>query len=384
MPRALVLAEFPTLGGGEHSFLAAAPHLQAAGFELTFAAPGGGPLERAVRGAGLGFRSFPGPDLLARRAPLDERRAGLEEMLRAERPDLLVANSLSMGRLSGPVCVGQRLPSVAHLRDIVRLSARAVADLNQQRRLLAVSVAVRTYHVQQGLDPARLVTAYNGVDRARFCPRPATGGWARRLGIPPTAPLVATIGQIILRKGWDILAAAIVELAPHWPDVHWLFVGRRHSEKAETRAYEAGVRATLAPHSARGRVFFVDEVADVAGLFPELTLYVHPARQEPLGRVLLEAAACGVPVVATDVGGTHEIFGHDSRAATLVPPHDPSALAAAIDGRLWQLAAPKNRGDTPSHPVIAEPAESTPRFDVRHTAAKWIECYRAALREMPV
>ena len=57
---------------------------------------------------------------------------------------------------------------------------------------------------------------------------------------------------------------------------------------------------------------------------------MHPARQEPLGRVLLEAAAAGVAVVATDVGGTPEIFPPDSESARLVPPDDAAALAAAM------------------------------------------------------
>jgi len=70
---------------------------------------------------------------------------------------------------------------------------------------------------------------------------------------------------------------------------------------------------------------------DVDRLLEELTLLVHPARQEPLGRVLLEAAACGVAVVATDVGGTREIFPEGAGAARLVPPDDPAAMAAAME-----------------------------------------------------
>ena len=60
---------------------------------------------------------------------------------------------------------------------------------------------------------------------------------------------------------------------------------------------------------------------------------VHPARQEPLGRVLLEAAAAGLAIVATDVGGTREIFPPHCEAACLVPPDDVQAISAAI-GRL--------------------------------------------------
>ena len=56
---------------------------------------------------------------------------------------------------------------------------------------------------------------------------------------------------------------------------------------------------------------------------------VHPANQEPFGRVLLEASAAGVPIIATNVGGTSEIV-LDSITGRLIPPKDPIALAKAV------------------------------------------------------
>ena len=61
----------------------------------------------------------------------------------------------------------------------------------------------------------------------------------------------------------------------------------------------------------------------------EFDLLIHHARQEPLGRVLLEAAASGVPIIATRVGGTAEILS-DGESARLIPPDNPHALAEAI------------------------------------------------------
>jgi glycosyltransferase involved in cell wall biosynthesis len=84
----------------------------------------------------------------------------------------------------------------------------------------------------------------------------------------------------------------------------------------------------------RGHVHFLGVRGDVERLLNEFTLLAHPARQEPLGRVLLEAAAAGVPVVATDVGGTREIFPPEAASACLVSTDDSGALAAAIGGLL--------------------------------------------------
>jgi glycosyltransferase involved in cell wall biosynthesis len=64
-------------------------------------------------------------------------------------------------------------------------------------------------------------------------------------------------------------------------------------------------------------------------LLNELDLLVHPAKQEPLGRVLLEAAAAGLPIIATHVGGTSEIL-QDGASARLIPPGDAESLAVAI------------------------------------------------------
>jgi len=77
------------------------------------------------------------------------------------------------------------------------------------------------------------------------------------------------------------------------------------------------------------RVFTLGFREDVPALLNEVDLLVHAAHQEPLGRVLLEAAACGQAIVATDVGGTGEILT-DRMSAMLVPPDDLDALVGAI------------------------------------------------------
>ncbi len=107
-----------------------------------------------------------------------------------------------------------------------------------------------------------------------------------------------------------------------------MLVGARYSEKNEAFRFESELRQRCASGTLAGRVHFLGVRADVARILNELTLLAHPARQEPLGRVLLEAAASGVPIVATGVGGTREIF--PPGAAHIVPAEEPAALAASI------------------------------------------------------
>jgi glycosyltransferase involved in cell wall biosynthesis len=346
MSRLLLLCEYAVLHGAEESMLSTLDAVASSGFVVSVAAPPEGPLADALRGRDIEVLPFRVHDASGVRRPQDELREELAELLRRRRPDLLHANSLSMGRLSGPVAVELAVPSLAHLRDIVRLSRQAVADLNCHRRLLAVSEATRTFHLAGGLSVEKTHVLHNGVDLTRFRPRPRSGYLNRELGLPAEARLVGAIGQISLRKGPDVLAQAATILATETTNLHWILVGGRTSEKDESRRLEADLRAAAAGPLA-GRLHLLESRHDVAELLGELTLLVHPSRQEPLGRVLLEAAAAGLPVVATDVGGTREIFPPESHSARLVPSDDPQALAegvrellddSSLRGRLAQAA----------------------------------------------
>ncbi len=332
MTSVLILCEYAALNGGERSMLSTLDGVARAGYEIRVAAPAVGPLADALQSHGVEAVSFESSYPDGSRLTIEERRGRLAEILRIHCPALVHANSLAMGRLAGPVAAELGVPSISHLRDIVALSRQAVANLNCHDRLLAVSDATRRYHIAQGLAEDKTCVLYNGVDAQQFRPSTPTGYLHDALGLSHDLPLLATIGQISLRKGPDIAMAALSSLADNIPFA-WLIVGQRHSDKDETRRLEDELL-----HAARdqlaGRLFFLGTRDDVNRILPELTLLIHPARQEPLGRVLLEAAAAGRAIVATDVGGTSEIFPPESDAAVLVPPDDPARMARAIDDLL--------------------------------------------------
>lgn len=371
MSRVAVLCEFATLNGGEHSLLSVLPHV-AASYEVVVIAPPAGPLVEALARLGIPHLPFDANDANGRRLSQAALRAALRALLARLQCDLLHANSLAMGRLSGPVAAELRLRSVAHLRDIVGLSAQAVADLNRHRRLLAVSHATRRHHVAQGLDEQRVQVLYNGVDLSAFSPRPRTGRLHAELGLPAGAMLVGNIGQLIGRKGQDVLLAAAARLRDALPTLHFVLVGARYSRKAEAEAYEARLHEQAAAAGMQHRLHFLGVRGDVPELLNELDLLAHTARQEPLGRVLLEAAASGLPIIASDVGGTREIFPPECGAARLVPPGDAALLAEAIA----QLAL--SRGERDSLAVAAR-RRAEQQFDSRQAAAALIAHYQAVL-----
>jgi glycosyltransferase involved in cell wall biosynthesis len=88
-------------------------------------------------------------------------------------------------------------------------------------------------------------------------------------------------------------------------------------------------------------VIFTGFRPDVPSLLPGLTISVLPSHSEGLSNALLESMAAGVPVVATDVGGTAEALGHEE-TGLLIPAKQPQAIAAAV-GRLLRSPALANR-----------------------------------------
>jgi glycosyltransferase involved in cell wall biosynthesis len=277
-----------------------------------------------------------------------------------------------MSRLSGPVAAELQVSSIGHLRDILRVSAPAIAALERHGRLLAVSHATRDWYLAAGLDGDKTHVLYNGVDLRRFCPRHRTGFLHRELGLPSGVPIVGAIGQIGMRKGLHVLVTAARYVVERDPDVHFVVVGKRYSQKPEAVDYEADLTGATSRPPLAGRVHFLGVREDVPFLLNEFTILAHAARQEPLGRVLLEAAASGTPVVATDVGGTAEIFPAASAAAVLVPADDPQSLALAIV-RLRRDRQMRERMGK----LARRRAEEA--FDARVAALKLASHYRGAL-----
>jgi glycosyltransferase involved in cell wall biosynthesis len=382
MPRLLLICEYPTISGGEQSMLATLGGVRSAGYDVRVACPPAGPLANALRQRDVPVVPFSVVDANHRRLVQRKLRELLRTLIAGERPELVHANSLSMSRLAGPVTESLRLPSIGHLRDIVRLSRTAVSDVNRQQRLLAVSHATREFHVRAGVDAAITHVLHNGVCLREFRPRPNTGWLHDELGLPRHARLVATIGQIGVRKGLDLLLRAAQTVVTACTDVFFLIFGERQSGKTEAIAFERQLRRTAAAGPLAGRVLFLGRRDNVAAIFNELTLLVHPARQEPFGRVLLEAAGSAVGVVATDVGGTREVFGADrspaiarQHGAILVPPEDDSALAKAV---LQILQSP----DSAAHLGAAARRWAERSLDVRGTVRQLLAHYDAVLPRM--
>ncbi len=329
--RIAIVFEFSTLNGGERSMMAVLDWIKTndPSFESVAIGPGIGRLADALRERQIPLHDWSLNDPSGVRRPAEEIENSLRLLIKSIKPDLVHANSLAMGRLLGRVAAYLDMPTTGHLRDIIKLSATAIGDLNRNRKLVAVSEATRNFHVGQGLDERRIVVVRNGINLDQFQPRYRTGWLHAELGLNRESVLIACIGQIGLRKGQDILAAAAPEILKQVPTVHFLLIGERTSQKAESIEFEQTIRRRFEEAGLTDHLHLLGSREDVAEILSEIDLLVHPANQEPFGRVLLEASAAGVPIVATDVGGTPEIV-LDGVTGHLVPPKDPIALTEAV------------------------------------------------------
>ena len=374
MTRVLILCEYGSLNGGERSLLSVLDGLCESGFELLIAGPVTGALADATAAAqGVSYVPIQLHDHRGRRLELSICRQRLHTVISASEAELVHANSLSTSRLAGPVTADLGLASVGHLRDIINVSAAVIADLNRHTRLLAVSQATRRHYADAGLEAAKTHVCYNGVDLQWFQPRQSDGSLHAELGLPARCPLVGAVGQIGMRKGLHQLAEAARMVVSAVPDVHFAVVGGRYSQKDEALEYERQLMRYTSTPPLEGRFHFLGVRDDVHHLLNEFTILAHAARQEPLGRVLLEAAACATPVVATNVGGTCEIFPPETSSALVVPPDDAQKMAEAMITLL---------GDTELRQGIGAAARQriVQAFDARQSAAALAAHYREALR----
>ncbi len=353
MTRVVYLCEFPSINGGENSQLSFLQSVREQ-IEPIFLCPPSGQLAARLDDLSIERHEFSLWTEDGTRKDPHRISAELLAMLHAVQPELVHANSLSMSRILGRVAPDLECPAVGHVRDILKVSSRVIADLAQLNLCLAVSDATRDWYVSLGLPQDRIVKVYNGIDPQAFC-LPANQQRPRlreSLGVPSDGIVIGGVGQIGLRKAWHLLLDAVeILMSPRheFPEIHVVLAGQRHSQKEESIAYEQALLARAQAGMLAGRLHLVGYWQPMAQFLEQIDLLAHPAYQEPLGRVLLEAAAVGTPVVATDVGGTREIFGEHS--ARLVQSGCAEAFAAGLADLLLDPSAATARANEASQRV---------------------------------
>lgn len=193
--------------------------------------------------------------------------------------------------------------------------------LRDARAVVAVSAALGDKAVELGVPGERVHVIYNGVDAELF--RPGDRASARRmLGLPESGPLILYAGNLKPGKGCVDLLEAFASATGMPADVRLAFVGEGPARPTlARRLVEAGLEGRVLLAGARPH-------AELSRWMQAADLLCLPSHAEGVPNVVLEAMSCGLPVVATRVGGIPEVL--PAQAGAMVPPRDVPALARAL------------------------------------------------------
>lgn len=299
-------------GGAERHALQLMKGLRARGHEALYAGPMKGWLGQQLRAEGFGGIDLPLSGLYdlpsVVRLALYARRVGAD----------LIHGHLTRGAwYAGLAARLAGLPNVATAH-----SDNAGKHFGRADRIIAVSQAVADFLVREGYEPARIRMVHHGIaDLAARLPAGAREATRRSLGLAVDEPALLMAARIVPAKGHDTALQALARLG----DRPWtlLMAGDHHGDlgpQTQALAQELGLA---------GRVRFLGLREDVPALMAASDVLLAPSRREALSLTLLEASACGLPIVATRVGGIGEVV-EEGASGFLVAPDDPPALAAAI------------------------------------------------------
>lgn len=164
----------------------------------------------------------------------------------------------------------------------------------------------------------------NGVDLKRFKQRPEVRSQVRaELSIDDDTVVVGAVGRLVREKGYLELFEAWKRVRAAAPAAVLLVVGPHEPEKAD------GIGADVIVAAEASGVRFLGMRDDVDRLYQAFDTYVLLSYREGYPRSAMEAAACGLPVIATDIRGCRQVVV-DGTTGVLVPSHDADAAATAI------------------------------------------------------
>jgi len=327
-------------GGPQSRVLQVAMRLRHKGFETLVVIPRGDPIFAShLSAAQIPFHEFALVRLRDSRNPVVHARfithfwpnvITLRRLIREH--DIQVVHTNGLIHLQAPIAARlEGIPLVWHLNDVnapglLRLLFVPLVRRWADRIVVAARAVAQHYFPDSSDINGRLHVLYAPVDTEKF--RPEVDGLSVRaeLGIADDCPVIGTVSNLSPGKGVEFLLEAAPSIKHRFPKARFLIVG----EKLRNRqAYWSSLMRRTEELGLANDVIFTGRRDDIPEVMAATTVYVHPSEAEACPMAVLEASASGLPVVATDVGGTGELV-EDGVTGILVAPKSPPQIADAV------------------------------------------------------
>lgn len=243
-----------------------------------------------------------------------------------------------LGRWLGvPVTITMRGTEDRHSRT-PGLAPRLRQALLRCQHVFSVSDSLKQVAVRLGVPTTKVQVVGNGVDAHKFHPLPPAECRAA-LGLPMGVPVLVSVGGLVERKGFHRVIEVLPRLLQNHPGLVFLVVGGASAEGNNRAELEAQVaRLGLQAHV---RFLGTRKPEELSGVLSAADVFVLATRNEGWANVFLEAMACGLPVVTTNVGGNAEVVCRPE-LGSVVPFGDADALGTALAealGKPWNRQA---------------------------------------------
>ncbi len=281
------------------------------------------------------------PALVRRISPFNDIKSfvSIFRILRKSKPDIVHTHTSKAGVLGRLAAWMARVPIIIHTphghvfyghfgRSLSKIFLQMEKLLGRiTHHQIALTPEERNDYLSLRVTkPSNTTVIHSGVDLHRFSKGEKQLTRKRKeLGIPPHSLVIGYVGWLIPIKGVTYLVSAMADVAEKYPKSLLVLVGKGDDKgEEEIKLKEQVERAGL-----EDKVRFLGWRPDVDEIMGCFDIFVLPSLNEGMGRVLVEAMAAGLPIVASRVGGIPDLV-KDGKNGLLVPPADAPALAKAI------------------------------------------------------
>lgn len=248
----------------------------------------------------------------------------LVKLIKKEKIELIHCNEFWLnpyGVISARIT---RIPCITHIRTSLDIKKVKNYLLAHSDKLITVSNETRRPIEKFPKIFKKTVTIYNGVDTGKFNPNIKSDEVRRELNIASDEIVVGVIGQLYPDKGQKTFIQAASIVLKKYPKTKFLIVGEAKKER-----YETQLRDVVDELGLQNEIIFTGKRNDIPQILSILDIFALPTLNEGFARVIIEAMACGKPVIATSVGGNSEAV-INGITGFIIPMNSPYILAQKI------------------------------------------------------